>query len=84
MFKLHCMLRIAVMVYQFLDCVAGVLVFCPLQDFQMYLNFCAIGLMNAQLFDHSFSLSRRLQVRLLGLGRVHAGMPKGSWEVGQK
>lgn len=32
------------------------------QDFQMYLNFCAIGIVNAQLFDHSFALSRRLQV----------------------
>ena len=28
----------------------------------MYLNFCAIGIQNAQLFDQSFSLSRRLQV----------------------
>lgn len=28
----------------------------------MYLNFCAIGLVNAQLFDQSFGLSRRLQV----------------------
>lgn len=32
------------------------------QDFQTYLTFCAIGLINAQLLDQSFSLSRRLQV----------------------
>ena len=34
------------------------------QDFQTYLTFCAIGLINAQMFDQSFALSRRLQVRV--------------------
>ena len=32
------------------------------QDFRTYLNFCAIGLLNAQLLDQSFTLSRQLQV----------------------
>jgi len=36
--------------------------FVSLQEFRTYLNFCAIGLINAQLLDQSLALSRRLQV----------------------
>lgn len=38
------------------------------QEFQRFLTFCAIGLINAQLLDQSFAVSRRLQV-LLQLAR---------------
>ena len=41
------------------------------QDFRLFMTFCAIGLLNAQLLDRTFCLSRRLKVGLSSPTELH-------------
>lgn len=44
------------------------------QVFSTYMTFCAIGLINAQLFEQSFTHSQRLQVSVLVITVVIAAL----------
>ena len=41
------------------------------QDFRLFMTFCAIGLLNAQLLDRTFCLTRRLKVGLSSPTELH-------------